>query len=219
MSATETISLRGEETRQRLLEAAIRLFAADGYARVTVRDLAREARTNLAAVNYHFGDKFGLYMEVARAAVGIMWSVEDLTGPEASDSPEHKLRHYIRTHVSKLTEFPGGASWVHRLMQHEMAEPTPAAQFIVEHAIRPRMRHLAGVVAEITGWPAGDERVLWGTMMVHTQCLAFLPSSFRTMALSDWMQPPATSIDVMVDHIVAFSMAGLNAMTKVGRRH
>ncbi len=217
MSATELQSPRGEDTRQRLLEAAMRLFAAEGYERVTVRDLAREARTNLAAVNYHFGDKFGLYMEVAKAAVGIMWSVDDLTRPTASEPPERRLRHYIQTQVSKFTLYESGASWIHGLMQHETAGPTPAAEFIVEHAIRPRLRYLAGVVAEIMDIPDDDERVLWGTVMVHAQCLSFLPTKFRKLALTDWTPSVATSIDVVVDHITAFAIAGLTAMVGIRR--
>jgi AcrR family transcriptional regulator len=206
---------RGEETRQRLLEAAIRLFAADGFARVTVRDLCRAADTNLAAVNYHYGDKFGLYMAVARAAVDVMWSVNDLGMPADSASPEQKLRHYIQTYISKITDFKGAATWIHRLMQHEMAEPTPAAAWIVEHAIRPRLRYLSGVVAELLGADTDDERVLWCVMMIQSQCMAFMPNSIRQLVLSDWprLQSAATTdIDGIADRVMAFSLAGIRAM-------
>ena len=50
-----------QETRQRLLEAAARLFAARGFTHVTVREICNAANANVAAVNYHFGDKLGLY--------------------------------------------------------------------------------------------------------------------------------------------------------------
>jgi AcrR family transcriptional regulator len=60
------------ETRDRLLTAAAALFAADGYSKVTVRDICRKARANVAAVNYHFGGKTGLYQEVLHAAIRTM---------------------------------------------------------------------------------------------------------------------------------------------------
>ena len=40
-----------QETRQRLLDAAARLFAEHGFEKVTVRDICKEAGANVAAVN------------------------------------------------------------------------------------------------------------------------------------------------------------------------
>src|SRR5215470_13223888 len=53
-------------TRERLVEAAERLFAAHGYRATSVRDLTFEAGCNVASVNYHFGGKEGLYREMFR---------------------------------------------------------------------------------------------------------------------------------------------------------
>ncbi|MBI3492350.1 MAG: helix-turn-helix transcriptional regulator, partial [Acidobacteria bacterium] len=64
--------LRDSETRDRLLRAAERLFADRGFKKVTVRDICRVARANVAAVNYHFGDKLGLYREVLQSATDAM---------------------------------------------------------------------------------------------------------------------------------------------------
>ena len=51
---------RDAATRARLLAAAGRLFADRGFKKVTVREICRAARANVAAINYHFGDKLGL---------------------------------------------------------------------------------------------------------------------------------------------------------------
>src|SRR6267142_1624106 len=63
---------RDRETHDRLLDAAARLFAARGFKEVTVREICRSARANVAAVNYHYGDKQGLYHEVLAKAVETM---------------------------------------------------------------------------------------------------------------------------------------------------
>src|SRR6188508_1502795 len=51
-------------TRERLLDAAERLFAERGFRNASVRDITRESSCNIAAVNYHFGGKANLYREV-----------------------------------------------------------------------------------------------------------------------------------------------------------
>jgi AcrR family transcriptional regulator len=63
-AANGTRGAREAATRERLLTAAAALFAEHGFRRVTVRDICEEASANVAAVNYHFGDKQGLYREV-----------------------------------------------------------------------------------------------------------------------------------------------------------
>src|SRR5207247_5993504 len=54
------------ETRERVLDAAERLFAERGFRATSIRDITAAARCNVAAVNYHFGGKVGLYREMFR---------------------------------------------------------------------------------------------------------------------------------------------------------
>ena len=52
-----------QETVQRLLDAAEKLFGEHGYDGVGMRMLAKEAKVNLGAATYHFGSKESLYLE------------------------------------------------------------------------------------------------------------------------------------------------------------
>ena len=60
-AAQRTARSDGEDTRARLLLAALRLFSERGYAQTSVRAIAEAAGTNVAAIAYHFGDKARLY--------------------------------------------------------------------------------------------------------------------------------------------------------------
>jgi AcrR family transcriptional regulator len=55
---------RGEETRARIMEAAVELFAASGFDGATTRAIADRAGVNLPAIQYYFGSKEGLYRAV-----------------------------------------------------------------------------------------------------------------------------------------------------------
>jgi AcrR family transcriptional regulator len=57
------------KTQQRLLEAARRRFALDGYAATTVRDIADDVDVNVALINRYFGSKEGLFEACLEAAV------------------------------------------------------------------------------------------------------------------------------------------------------
>lgn len=56
----------GERTRERVLEAALPLFAEHGYAGTSIRRIAQAADVNVATLAYHFTDKEGLYSEVVQ---------------------------------------------------------------------------------------------------------------------------------------------------------
>src|SRR3954471_10853212 len=153
------MSERDLETRARLLAAATRLFASRGFKKVTVREICREARANVAAVNYHFGDKLGLYREVMQSAIDGMRGTNDAAREAgAGQPPEEQLRRYIAIFVHRVLT-PGNDT-IHKLVQREMNDPTPALDALVEQGVRPRIEYLSGLIAAIIGCDASDQRVL-----------------------------------------------------------
>ena len=57
------------EVRQRLLDTGLKFFANRGYGNTKVRDVCDDAGTNIAAINYYFGDKLGFYRSVRTYAL------------------------------------------------------------------------------------------------------------------------------------------------------
>lgn len=205
-------------TRERILEAATRLFASQGFRRVTVRAISRDAKANLAAVNYHFQNKLGLYTEVVDRAIATMRGTTEQTLREmAGGSAEKRLRHYIRTYLTHLTQSPRDHGWIHRLMGQEMGEPTPAAHRIATRAIRPRIEYLSGVIAELLGCDVADPRVRRGVVAVQMHCLFYgrmfaAPDAFRAGAFPEWPTETPADVGAIADFVADFSLAGLRGV-------
>ena len=206
------------ETRDRLLDAARRLFAERGFEDVTVRELCREAGANLALVNYYFGDKLGLYLEVVNQAIAAVreFNTLALTAPEGSGA-EERLRLFVRGLLYRVFELRGVDRWVHRLVQHELSRPTELATRILQEAMAPRIRYLADIVAELLSCPTNDPRVMHCVASVHGLCLVYsrmvLADRFKAV-MPDLAGDGPFDVDDAVAHVSAFSLAGIRAMRR-----
>jgi AcrR family transcriptional regulator len=199
------------ETRARLLAEAARLFADRGFKGVTVREICRAAGANVAAINYHFGDKAGLYLEVLRPAVKAMReSTERARAAGEGRPPEEQLRLAIVAFL-QLAQSPDSMV-VHRLIQWEMREPTPALDLFVEEGVRPRMEHLSEIVAGMIGTSPSDKRVRRCVGSIQSQMLMVLPNPVAERLGTRGKPPTATVPPALVRHIVAFSIAGIRAI-------
>jgi AcrR family transcriptional regulator len=219
------MSARDLETRERLLKAAERLFAERGFKKVTVRDICRAARANVAAVNYHFGDKQRLYREVLQIAIDAVRSTTD-AGRKAGKgcSPEEKLRRYFS--VFLRSALAPGRENLHQLIQREIDDPTAALDAFVDEAVRPRVEYIASIVAEMTGRDLSDPLTLRCVGSVLSQALIYLrnrnPIAER---LGFSFRGTPAEIDAAVRHIAEFSAAGIRAVARAGavasprRRH
>ncbi len=204
------------QTRERLLEAATRLFAERGFQNVTVRDICREAGANVAAVNYHFRDKLGLYTEVWKFALeGMTRTYESVIEAGAGKNTEEKLHAYIRTFLHHLlAEEEGNTCWVDRLVARETAEPTPAFDVLIEVGILPKFRYLCGLVGELLRLPAEEERVLRCASSVQSQCLMYRYSKPFVARMTPGLAFTDERIDAIADHITKFSLAGIRAISE-----
>lgn len=197
------------ETRQRLIEAAARLFAARGFSKVTVREICKSARANVAAVNYHFGGKQGLYDEVIQSAIRTMHGTTEAIQRAGEGQPaEEQLRVFVRIFLMRVVQARDG--WIHHLMARELSDPTPALDLIVTHVVKPRMAYLGSVVAKLIGCRPTDARVEHCVMSVQAQCLVLLnekiTSRFQPFEITN------KRLDQLAEHIATFSLAGIRAI-------
>ena len=220
MSARRPRATSQVDTRERVLQSAIRLFSAHGFEKVTVRDIVRDARANVAAVNYHFDGKLGLYTEVVERAVTLMRSANDETrNVPAGSTAEGRLRHFVRTFMA-IGNMSPDAEWIHNLMRWEMERPTPAVRAIVRQVMAPRFRCLCEVIGHIMGADPEDARVRRCMLSVQAQIFFALnmirvKGRLRAAGFTEVTAMGPEDAADFAEHIVRFSRAGikLNAPT------
>ena len=196
------------DTRQRLVDAAATLFANKGFEHVTVREICKASNANVAAVNYHFGDKAGLYRAVVMMAIEQMRETNELSQRAGEGlSPEDQLRGFVRVFISRLNG-DGPTAWIHRLMAREMEQPTEVLELVMHQVLRPRIEYLCGVIAAITGFRPDDPRVMRCVTSLQVQCLVAARPIPKPIAKSF----PAFDVDTMIDHIVDFSIGGMRSV-------
>ena len=210
-AASAPKSTEDRETRARLLHAAARLFAERGYARVTVRDICKKARANVAAVNYHFGGKDGLYRAVMRHAMETMQATTAAASEAGRGLPAaERIRGYVSVFADRLLGVHH-ETWIHQLMLREMSDPTPALEMVADEVLKPRMVYLSDAIAELLHCAPDDPRVLRCALSVTCQFNSMLWTRAVAKLLDAEAGVPG-SIDEIAEHISQFSLGGMNAV-------
>ncbi len=149
MAKPRASSPETDPTPDSLLAAAGEIFARRGYEAATVAEIIRAAGSNVASVNYHFGDKHSLYLAVLRYSLP---APPDPVARQAKAklSPEKQLTAFIIEFVRALIG-EGRPSWGARIMAREIAQPTAALSEVAGEIIRPRYERLRAIVAFYLG--------------------------------------------------------------------
>jgi len=204
------------ETEIRLLDAAGEVFADRGFREATVREICAKAGANIAAVNYHFGDKERLYHAVIAHAGTLAIAKYPPSGKVPSHAPvEERLHAYIAMFLERLLDESGGRpAWHGRLMAREMIEPTGALDEIVKRFIEPqhlRLREMLQELATRAGHPLCAQSLRWCACSVVGQCLFYKhcrPVVERLMPEQDFGPGERSAIAA---HITRFCIAGVMA--------
>ena len=204
----------GLEVKKRILEAAGEIFADRGFRETTVREICRRAGVNLAAVNYHFGDKERLYMAVIKHYKEIAvqkYSQYDFVRDH--DPYDVQLTAFIKSFMYHLLG-EGHESCFGRLMSRELFEPTSALDVIIEEEFRPFFNRLNAIVRQLLGKEIGEEKVILCSMSVLGQCLYFRNSKPVISRLLCKDHYSVEEIKEIADHIACFSLEALAGLSK-----
>jgi AcrR family transcriptional regulator len=200
-----------KSTRNKLIEAAMEVFAEYGYQDATIQQIVNHAGTNIAAINYHFGDKANFYGEVVSYALS---QGEFNQVPAKSDglSAEQQLRKFVRLFIRHAIGVNHKLSFLDQIQSQEMLNPSPVLDKVVEKFIRPNHMKLRSIVCNLLPSDADELTIRHHCFSVIGQCLHYkFGSAVMTRLYSD-IEFTEEYADVLAEHIANVSLAGMRAM-------
>ena len=204
-------------TREKLVEAAGRVFAEHGYQATTVREIVKRSGANLAAVNYHFGDKLGLYTEVLQQSVRAA-RVDAINRALDQNAPsEDILRAVIKARLQSVAR-PNLSDWHFRIMVHELVQPSPALSRIVNEVSRPIYKRLLELIGGIIHLPPKDEKTRLCAHSVMGQILVYVLAGPLLRQLWPELKMTPAQVDRIAEHIGDFSLAYLQQANSGSRQ-
>lgn len=200
-------------TRTRLLNAACRIFAEKGFHDATVAEICSAAKANIAAINYHFGDKSKLYLDAFRHLFDMAHQAHPEPGSEIL-APEEWLRKLIRARVAHIFA-RDESGLLPRLVCREMGQPTPLHDRLYEELFRPRRERQKAVMRAYFG-SAISEEALCMAVVNFDSVLIFLNKRHQHLRqIKPHPRDPAClQLDpsALSDQIERFVMGGLEAI-------
>jgi len=207
-------------TRVALMDAAERLFSQNGIEGTSVRDIVTEAGTNLAAINYHFGSKDQLALQVfARRIEPVnrrrLARLEELE--KAAGSEDLKLTQILDALIRPVLEAEEqgvkNCDDLMRLLSRCFQEPNPEVQKFIEDQFAEVVRRFdAAILRLMPGLPAGD--LFWRICFLHGALHHGLQTWLRFDQIPHAVFNPAAAKptrEELIQHLISFMAAGMTA--------
>ena len=130
----------GRETKERIIQAAGPLFAHNGYDGTTSKEICQQAGVNIAAVNYHFGSRDGLYVAILEEVQDYLINIDVLKKLARQEgSPRQKLEQFVDYFIDDAFRHN---DWHVRVWIHELLHPSPHIHTIITKKGLPKF-HIA----------------------------------------------------------------------------
>lgn len=202
--------------KERILEAGRIVFAEKGFSDATIRDICGRAGANVAAVNYHFKGKAGLFEAVLGDLLDTVYAnyPPDMDLEEGA-SAEEQLYAFVRSFLLRIERGDGrpGYRQLNRVISEAVASPSPLLDFMVEKYIFPLKTRLRAIVQELLGEGASDMDVRICSYSIVGQVLHyFYNRAVAERLLEEGEENPLEDLDGLAQKITRFSLGGVKAM-------
>lgn len=188
---------RGEETRRRIIDVALRLFAERGFEGASTREIAKQAGVNAPALQYYFDNKEGVYQACAKHIVD---SAHEHFGPAVeraeavlarADASSDDLFEAFGGLLDAIAEhqlLPDDAEHRRLFMAQEQVGQGPNLVFqMMDENLRPRMaRVTTQLVSRYSGIDLKDPTLSMRIMMMMGQLMVFSLGRRMQLAKLGW---------------------------------
>ncbi|MDN3554375.1 CerR family C-terminal domain-containing protein [Halomonas maura] len=194
-------------TRDRLIQAGIRLFGEHGYKATTTRMLADAAGANIGSIAYHFDNKHGLYLAAARYIADQLRERLALdeagapAAPEDRDAALAELRAIARRMVRTFAADDDCRQWL-LLVMREQVRPSEAFDILQAQAFGVVQATLGSLIARLTDRALDDRRVILETHTLVGQIVFFLVGReplLRRLGMTAFDEATLVEIEAVVE--------------------
>lgn len=204
-------------TKKRILETAGIIFSQKGFKEATIRRIAKAAEVNIAAINYHFRGKEGLYGAVLEDVFSTGFTrFPARVEMDTEADPKQRLRIFIRAMFYRLQsrEGWGGMSGHGRLIARELLDPSPAFVSILERYIQPHKDLLTSIIVDIMEINPGPEKLMTCAISIIGQCVYYALGTTVIRTIFSDTTDMIDNLDQLADSVYHFSLGGIAGVKK-----
>ena len=214
---------RGEETRARIVEAAVVVFGERGYDGASTRDIANAAGVNAPAIQYYFDGKEGVYLECVEHLITLLWrkmapTVEAAESALAQDGANDRglieaSLGILGAVVSTIQDSPQTTAWRAFLDRHQAGLCPESATMAFEERFKARIANVIRLlIARLAGLAVDDERTVIHSMALFTQGLAFRVQKPKLLSALNWTEVNQKEMELVREVVLMqarFTLEGL----------
>jgi len=208
---------RGDETRRRIIDAAIGLFGQHGFEGASTRDIAARAGVNAPALQYYFENKEGVYRACAETLADEAWQALEPAVSRARDALRRGAgtRELIDVFIG-IQEAVADRMFTKRHARADQSlffareqsggEPGIGTKVLMERVRMPLKQVSTQLLERISGIAADNPVTLVRMLSLHGQLLYFHVAHNFTMAMLGW--------EHLDDDKAAFLKANMRAQSR-----
>lgn len=195
-----------EETRWRLLQAALEVFTEVGYHAATTRAICSRAQVNLASIHYHFGDKAELYREVFR--LPFLREAEKFASVDTANTSLTEMLHIFYESLLPLPKEADPMLYLFmRLQAREQVEPSGVLGDAMALAIRPNHDKLEAILCRELALKKPDSEVQRLSFSLVGLAIIYIHSGDTVEHLAPSLLHGKKARELMVARLVEYAMA------------